>query len=113
MNGGVVTGLIRQGTGTNTFNMQAGQVDAIDQGGPAPQFAMSGGRVLGDLTNGGTVTITGGRIADVGLSASANTFSMSGGQVDADVVAGSGDTAFALSGGAIGGAITWATVRTR
>lgn len=35
MNGGTVTGLIRQGTGINTFVMQAGQVDSVDQGGPS------------------------------------------------------------------------------
>ena len=106
MDGGTVTGLIRQGTGINTFVMQAGQVDAVDQGGARPRFTLNGGRVVGGLTNGGAVTITGGRIGSVALSAALNTFTMSGGTIDAAVTAGSGDTGFTLSGGAIGGTVT-------
>ncbi|CAN7158092.1 autotransporter domain-containing protein [Caballeronia sp. LjRoot29] len=106
MNGGTVTGLIRQGTGVNTFVMQAGQVDSVDQGGPQPRFTLNGSRVTGGLTNGGAATITGGRIGSVALTAVTNTFTMSGGQVDANVTAGTGDTALTLSGGAIGGAVT-------
>jgi hypothetical protein len=106
MDGGTVTGLIRQGTGINTFVMQAGQVDAVDQGGARPRFTLNGGRVVGGLSHGGAVTITGGRIGSVALSAALNTFTMSGGTIDAGVTAGSGDTGFTLSGGAIGGAVT-------
>ena len=106
MDGGTVTGLIRQGTGINTFVMQAGQVDAVDQGGARPRFTLNGGRVVGGLSHGGAVTITGGRIAGVALSAARNTFAMSGGTIDAGVTAGSGDTGFTLSGGAIGGPVT-------
>jgi Autochaperone Domain Type 1 len=105
MNGGTVSGLVRQGTGVNTFNMQAGQVDAVDQGGSQPRFTMSGGRIVGSLTNAGVVNITGGRVGSVGLTAAGNTFAMSGGNVDTSVTAGAGDTAFALSGGTIGGAV--------
>lgn len=106
MNGGTVTGLIRQGAGVNTFVMQAGQVDDIDRGGPQPRFTLSGGRVTGGLTNGGVATITGGRIGSVGLTAVQNTFAMSGGSIDANLTAGSGDTSMTLSGGVIGGAVT-------
>jgi hypothetical protein len=106
MDGGTVSGLIRQGIGINTFVMQAGQVDAVDQGGPQPRFTLNGGRVTGGLTNGGAVTIAGGRIGSVALTASRNTFSMSGGQIDASLTAGSGDTGLTVSGGAIGGPIT-------
>jgi outer membrane autotransporter protein len=106
MDGGMVSGLIRQGTGINTFVMQAGQVDSVDQGGAQPRFTLNGGRVTGGLTNGGAVTITGGRIGSVALTAARNTFAMSGGQIDANLTAGSGDTSLTLSGGAIGGAVT-------
>jgi len=106
MDGGSVSGLIRQGTGINTFVMQAGQVDSVDQGGPQPRFTLNGGRVTGGLTNGGAVTITGGRIGSVALTAAQNTFAMSGGQIDTSLTAGSGDTSLTLSGGAIGGAVT-------
>lgn len=62
--------------------------------------------MTGGLTNGGAVTITGGRIGSVALTAAQNTFTMSGGQIDTNLTAGSGDTNFKLSGGAIGGAVT-------
>lgn len=106
MDGGTVTGLIHQGTGINTFVMQAGQVDSVDQGGPQPRFTLIGGRVIGTLTNGGTVTISGGRIGGVAMSAARNTFAMSGGVIDTNVTAGSGNTSLAISGGSIGGAVT-------
>ncbi|WP_438395848.1 autotransporter outer membrane beta-barrel domain-containing protein [Caballeronia sp. DA-9] len=106
MDGGTVSGLIRQGTGINTFVMRAGQVDDVDQGGPQPRFTLSGGRVMGGLTNGGVADITGGRIGSVGLTAAQNTFTMSGGAIDSDLTAGAGDTSVALSGGTIGGAVT-------
>ncbi|KQR90005.1 hypothetical protein ASG35_01885 [Burkholderia sp. Leaf177] len=105
MNGGTVSGLIRQGSGVNTFVMHAGQVDDIDQGGSQPRFTLSGGRVLGSLINGGTATITGGRIGSVALTSAQNAFAMSGGSIDADMTAGSGNTSVVLSGGIIGGAM--------
>ncbi len=105
MDGGTVTGLIRQGNGIDTFVMNNGTVDAIDQGGQAPNFTMNGGRVIGGLTNGGAVTIAGGRIGSVSMTAAQNAFSMSGGQVDTDVIAGAGATAFTLGGGSIGGSV--------
>src|ERR1700712_5604675 len=85
--------------------MQAGQVDDIDQGGSQPRFAMSGGRVIGGLTNGGLATITGGRIGSVALTAPHNTFFMSGGVIDHDLTAVIGDVSMALSGGNIGGPV--------
>ena len=106
MNGGTVSGLISQGTGINTFVMQAGQVDSVDQGGAQPHFTLNGGLVTGGLTNGGAVTITGGRIGSVAMTAAQNTFAMSGGQLDTNVTAGSGNTSFTLSAGTIGGAVT-------
>jgi hypothetical protein len=105
MNGGTVSGLIRQGTGVNTFVMHAGQVDDIDQGGSQPRFTLSGGRVLGSLTNGGMATITGGRIGSIALTAAQNAFAMSGGSIDADLTAGPGNTSATISGGVIGGAV--------
>ncbi len=47
MNGGTVTGQIRQGDGFDAFTMTAGQIDSLDQGDGTDMFNMSGGRIVG------------------------------------------------------------------
>ena len=105
--GGTINGTVNQGEGIDEFIMSGGTVGSLQQGGSQDIFRMSGGRIVGNFSDGDEVYITGGRIGSVQLLAADNWYEMSSGSIDGNVSSANGKDTYIISGDSkIGGFIS-------
>lgn len=106
MASGIITGVLDQGAGIDTFIMTGGQLQALQQGNGRDLFQMSGGRIIGAFEDGDVAYMSGGRIGRVDMKLDRNLFDISGGIIDANLVTGFDRDTVIVSGGRIGGNIS-------
>ncbi|MFH0351237.1 MAG: autotransporter outer membrane beta-barrel domain-containing protein [Chromatiales bacterium] len=104
---GTISGHVEQGIGVDTLIMTGGVIGSIAQGVGRDHATVSGGRIIGEFTDGDIFTMTGGRIGSVDLRTGTNIMRMSGGQIDLNVNAEQADDTLELSGGSIGGNVNF------
>src|SRR5690606_33300774 len=106
ISGGTITGNVKQGTGTDDFQMTGDQIQSLSQGDGLDTFFMSDGHIVDFFEDGDHAVMTGGRIGRVNMMLDNNLFDMSGGRIDGNLVTAFGNDTGILSGGTIGGNIS-------